>query len=68
ALLRRRPAEIDGRAFLFATFLLGALMLAPCYGRGSGAQRRGTEPAFAGAHVTGASAARSRARRWAVRR
>ncbi|MEU7701694.1 DMT family transporter [Streptomyces sp. NPDC039028] len=31
ALLRRRPAEIDGRAFLFATFLLGALMLAPCY-------------------------------------
>ncbi|MEK9524700.1 DMT family transporter [Streptomyces venezuelae] len=31
ALLRRRPAEIDGRAFLLATFLLGALMLAPCY-------------------------------------
>ncbi|MFD4316320.1 DMT family transporter [Streptomyces sp. NPDC058548] len=31
ALLKRRPAEIDGLAFLFVTFLLGALMLAPLY-------------------------------------
>ncbi|WP_051820801.1 DMT family transporter [Streptomyces flavochromogenes] len=32
ALLKRRPAEIGGLAFLFVTFLLGALMLAPVYG------------------------------------
>ncbi|WP_372345799.1 DMT family transporter [Streptomyces sp. KL116D] len=31
ALLRRRPREIGGVAFLFATFVLGALMLAPAY-------------------------------------
>ncbi|WP_031013330.1 DMT family transporter [Streptomyces sp. NRRL F-5727] len=31
ALLKRRPPRIDGLAFLFATFLLGALMLAPAY-------------------------------------
>ncbi|MFD4373775.1 DMT family transporter [Streptomyces sp. NPDC058486] len=31
ALLKRRPAEIDGLAFLCATFVLGALMLAPAY-------------------------------------
>ena len=31
-LLRRRPAEIGGLAFLFTTFVLGALMLAPAYG------------------------------------
>ncbi|MEU3604172.1 EamA family transporter [Streptomyces sp. NPDC035033] len=31
ALLKRRPAEIDGLAFLLATFVLGALMLAPAY-------------------------------------
>lgn len=32
ALLRRRPAELGGLAFLFCTFVLGALMLAPVYG------------------------------------
>ncbi|MFJ6697784.1 DMT family transporter [Streptomyces sp. NPDC091272] len=32
ALLRRKPAEIGSLAFLFATFVLGALMLAPVYG------------------------------------
>ncbi len=32
ALLRRKPAEIGGPAFLFSTFVLGALMLAPVYG------------------------------------
>jgi drug/metabolite transporter (DMT)-like permease len=32
ALLRRRPAEIGGLAFLFTTFVLGALMLAPAFG------------------------------------
>ncbi|MGW7416697.1 DMT family transporter [Streptomyces sp. NPDC054863] len=32
ALLRRKPAEIGGLAFLFGTFVLGALMLAPVYG------------------------------------
>ncbi|WP_428954663.1 DMT family transporter [Streptomyces sp. cg35] len=32
ALLRRRPQEIGGVAFLFATFVLGALMLLPAYG------------------------------------
>ncbi|MCX5201197.1 DMT family transporter [Streptomyces sp. NBC_00237] len=32
ALLRRKPAEIGGLAFLFSTFVLGALMLAPAYG------------------------------------
>ncbi|GAA3489434.1 DMT family transporter [Streptomyces cremeus] len=32
ALLRRRPAGIGGPAFLFSTFVLGALMLAPVYG------------------------------------
>ncbi|WP_338496301.1 DMT family transporter [Streptomyces sp. SJL17-4] len=31
ALLKRKPAEIGGLAFLFVTFLLGALMLAPLY-------------------------------------
>ncbi|MFF5971943.1 DMT family transporter [Streptomyces sp. NPDC012769] len=31
ALLKRKPAEIDGLAFLFTTFVLGALMLAPAY-------------------------------------
>ncbi len=31
ALLKRRPPEIDGLAFLFGTFVLGALMLAPAY-------------------------------------
>ncbi|MEV1019232.1 DMT family transporter [Streptomyces sp. NPDC050264] len=31
ALLRRRPREIGGVAFLFATFVLGALMLLPAY-------------------------------------
>ncbi|MER5965895.1 EamA family transporter [Streptomyces sp. NPDC002057] len=31
ALLKRKPAGIDGLAFLFTTFLLGALMLAPAY-------------------------------------
>ncbi|MEU7029443.1 DMT family transporter [Streptomyces sp. NPDC046275] len=31
ALLKRRPAELDGLAFLLTTFVLGALMLAPAY-------------------------------------
>lgn len=31
ALLKRKPAEIDGLAFLFATFTLGALMLLPVF-------------------------------------
>ncbi|MFC7305490.1 DMT family transporter [Streptomyces monticola] len=31
ALLRRKPAEIGGLAFLFSTFVLGALMLSPAY-------------------------------------
>ncbi|MGW7317334.1 DMT family transporter [Streptomyces sp. NPDC054865] len=31
ALLKRKPAEIGQLAFLFATFVLGALMLAPAY-------------------------------------
>lgn len=31
ALLKRKPAEIGGLAFLFTTFVLGALMLAPAY-------------------------------------
>ncbi|MHC0433067.1 DMT family transporter [Streptomyces sp. O3] len=31
-LLRRKPAEIGGLAFLFTTFALGALLLAPLYG------------------------------------
>jgi drug/metabolite transporter (DMT)-like permease len=31
ALLRRKPAEIGGLAFLFTTFVLGALMLSPVY-------------------------------------
>ncbi|NML49060.1 DMT family transporter [Streptomyces sp. R302] len=31
ALLKRRPPEIDGLAFLFTTFVLGTLMLAPAY-------------------------------------
>ncbi|MFF2506147.1 DMT family transporter [Streptomyces sp. NPDC058067] len=31
ALLRRRPAEIGGPAFLLATFVLGALMLLPVF-------------------------------------
>nr|WP_246033918.1 DMT family transporter [Streptomyces hundungensis] len=31
-LLRRRPAQLGPLAFLFATFVLGALMLAPAYG------------------------------------
>ncbi|WP_344356353.1 DMT family transporter [Streptomyces gobitricini] len=32
ALLKRRPAALGGPAFLFATFVLGALMLLPAYG------------------------------------
>lgn len=32
ALLRRRPAELGGLAFLFTTFVLGALMLLPVFG------------------------------------
>ncbi|WP_156725074.1 DMT family transporter [Streptomyces apocyni] len=32
ALLRGRPAGLGGLAFLFTTFALGAVMLAPCYG------------------------------------
>ncbi|MER7758258.1 DMT family transporter [Streptomyces sp. NPDC097619] len=31
ALLKRKPAELGGLAFLFTTFALGALMLAPAY-------------------------------------
>lgn len=31
ALLRRKPAELGGLAFLITTFVLGALMLAPVY-------------------------------------
>ncbi|WP_406182863.1 DMT family transporter [Streptomyces sp. NBC_01006] len=31
ALLRRKPAELGGPAFLITTFVLGALMLAPAY-------------------------------------
>lgn len=31
ALLRRKPRELGGVAFLFATFVLGALMLLPVY-------------------------------------
>ncbi|MFJ7159234.1 DMT family transporter [Streptomyces sp. NPDC101118] len=31
ALVRRKPSGIGGPAFLFATFVLGALMLAPAY-------------------------------------
>ncbi|WP_394811239.1 DMT family transporter [Streptomyces xanthii] len=31
ALLRRRPAELGGVTFLFATFVLGTLMLLPAY-------------------------------------
>ncbi|MFD3720476.1 DMT family transporter [Streptomyces sp. NPDC058674] len=31
ALLKRKPAELGGPAFLVATFVLGALMLAPAY-------------------------------------
>ncbi|MEV0091587.1 DMT family transporter [Streptomyces sp. NPDC050738] len=31
ALLRRKPAELSGPAFLFTTFVLGALMLLPAY-------------------------------------
>ncbi|MGW0733588.1 DMT family transporter [Streptomyces sp. NPDC002851] len=31
ALLRRKPADIGGPAFLFTSFLLGAVMLAPVY-------------------------------------
>ncbi|MCX2179883.1 DMT family transporter [Streptomyces sp. SKN60] len=31
ALLKRKPAELDGLAFLLTTFVLGALMLAPAY-------------------------------------
>ncbi|MEV3992984.1 EamA family transporter [Streptomyces sp. NPDC049837] len=32
ALLKRRPAELGGPVFLFATFVLGALVLLPAYG------------------------------------
>ncbi|WP_344077095.1 DMT family transporter [Streptomyces crystallinus] len=38
ALLRRRPAGLGGLAFLFTTFALGALMLAPVYGVSLAAQ------------------------------
>ncbi|MCT9087585.1 DMT family transporter [Streptomyces sp. ASQP_92] len=37
-LLRRRPAELGPLAFLFTTFVLGALMLAPAYGVSLAAQ------------------------------
>ncbi|WP_434589549.1 DMT family transporter [Streptomyces sp. A5-4] len=43
ALLKRRPAEIGGLAFLFTTFVLGALMLLPAYGISLAAQG-GFEP------------------------
>ncbi|MCP3817761.1 DMT family transporter [Streptomyces sp. A3M-1-3] len=43
ALLRRKPAELGGLAFLFATFVLGALMLLPAYGVSLAAQG-GFEP------------------------
>lgn len=43
ALLKRRPAELGGPAFLFATFVLGALMLLPVYGISLAAQG-GFEP------------------------
>ncbi|MCE0447330.1 DMT family transporter [Streptomyces tricolor] len=33
ALLRRRPAELGGTAFLFATFLAGVVLLLPAQGR-----------------------------------
>ncbi|MGG8406933.1 DMT family transporter [Streptomyces sp. 12297] len=38
ALLRRKPAEITGLPFLFTTFVLGALMLAPAYAVSLGVQ------------------------------
>ncbi|MFG3283962.1 DMT family transporter [Streptomyces sp. NPDC048111] len=37
-LLRRRPAELGPLAFLFTTFVLGALLLAPVYGISLAAQ------------------------------
>ncbi|MDT9690316.1 DMT family transporter [Streptomyces sp. P9(2023)] len=43
ALLKRRPAELGGLAFLFTTFVLGALMLLPAYGVSLAAQG-GFEP------------------------
>ncbi|HET6857644.1 MAG TPA: DMT family transporter, partial [Streptomyces sp.] len=43
ALLKRRPAELGGLAFLFITFVLGALMLLPAYGISLAAQG-GFEP------------------------
>ncbi|MFE7325559.1 DMT family transporter [Streptomyces sp. NPDC057565] len=46
ALLRRRPTEIGGPAFLFATFVLGALMLAPAFAV-SAAVQGGFEPTTA---------------------
>ncbi|MET7699348.1 DMT family transporter [Streptomyces sp. NPDC005485] len=38
ALLRRRPAELTGPAFLFATFALGTAMLLPAYALSVGVQ------------------------------
>ncbi|MCT4352648.1 DMT family transporter [Streptomyces sp. Je 1-79] len=43
AVLKRRPAELGGLAFLFTTFVLGALMLLPAYGVSLAAQG-GFEP------------------------
>ncbi|MFD8613890.1 DMT family transporter [Streptomyces sp. NPDC059631] len=44
ALLRRRPAGLDGAGFLFTTFLAGTLMLVPCQ-LGSLALQGGFAPA-----------------------
>lgn len=38
ALLKRKPAELGGLAFLLTTFVLGALMLAPAYAVSVGVQ------------------------------
>ncbi|WP_371615906.1 DMT family transporter [Streptomyces sp. NBC_00454] len=38
ALLKRKPAELGGLAFLITTFVLGALMLAPAYAVSVGVQ------------------------------
>ncbi|MEV4949294.1 DMT family transporter [Streptomyces sp. NPDC053755] len=46
ALLKRRPAELGGLAFLFTTFALGALMLLPAHGI-SLAVQGGFDPAVA---------------------
>ncbi|TXS55188.1 DMT family transporter [Streptomyces sp. t39] len=44
ALLRRRPAEIGGVVFLFTTFVLGALLLAPVFAASVVLQGGGFEP------------------------